>query len=66
MKPRVFITRRLPQKALGLILSECDAEIWQDELPPPRDPLMNKVRDLDGLLTLITDKILGLILGQRY
>jgi len=57
MKPRVFITRMLPQKALDLILSVCDAEIWQDELPPPRDLLMNKVRDLDGLLSLLTDKI---------
>ncbi|MBI5033995.1 MAG: D-glycerate dehydrogenase [Chloroflexi bacterium] len=57
MKPKVFVTRMLPQKALDLILPVCDAEIWQEELPPPRDLLLSKVRDLDGLLSLLTDKI---------
>jgi glyoxylate reductase len=57
MKPKVFITRMLPQPALDLILPACDAEVWQDELPPPRELLLDKVRDLDGLLTLLTDKI---------
>ncbi len=54
---QVFITRRLPQPALDKILPECDAEVWQDELPPPRDVLLEKARDADGLLTLLTDKI---------
>ncbi len=51
MKPKVFITRKLPQPALDLILPACDAEMWQDELPPPREVLLSKVRDLDGLLS---------------
>ena len=57
MKPKVFITRLLPQQALDMILPACDAEVWQDELPPPRDLLMGRVRDLDGLLSLLTDKV---------
>lgn len=57
MKPKVFITRMLPQKALDLILPACDAEVWQDELPPPRELLLQKARDLDGLLSLLTDKV---------
>lgn len=57
MKPQVFISRMLPQQALDMILPICDAEVWQDELPPPRDVLLSKVRDLDGLLTLLTDKV---------
>ena len=57
MKPKVFITRELPPQALNRILPVCDTEVWQDELPPPRDLLMSKVRDLDGLLSLLTDKI---------
>jgi len=28
-----------------------------DELPPPRDVLLNKVKDIDGLLSLLTDKV---------
>lgn len=57
MKPRVFITRMLPQPALGRILPVCETEVWQDELPPPREVLLSKVRDVDGLLSLLTDKI---------
>ena len=57
MKPKVFVSRILPQPALDMILPICDAEVWQEELPPPRDVLLSKVRDLDGLLTLLTDKV---------
>jgi glyoxylate reductase len=57
VKPKVFITRILPQPALDLILPACDAEVWQDELPPPLDVLLSKAHDLDGLLSLLTDKI---------
>lgn len=57
MRPNVFITRALPQPALDLILPHCDAEIWRDELPPPRAVLLDKARACAGLLTLLTDKI---------
>lgn len=57
MRPKVFITRQLPQPALDLILPECEIEMWTDELPPPRSVLLDKVRDVDGLLSLLTDKI---------
>lgn len=57
MKPKVFITRMLPQQALDLILPACEAEVWQDELPPPREVLMNQVHDVDGLVALLTDKV---------
>lgn len=57
MRPKVFITRRLPQPALDLILPECETEVWSEELPPPRSVLMDKVRDVDGLLSLVTDQI---------
>jgi hypothetical protein len=53
---------QLPHQALDMILPACDTEVWQDVLPPPRDLLLNMVRDLDSLLSLFTDKILGLIL----
>lgn len=39
------------------MLDACDAEVWQDELPPPREILLEKIRDKVGLLSLLTDKI---------
>jgi len=57
MQPKVFITRTLPQPALDLILPVCDAHVWRDELPPPREVLLEHARECEGLLTLLTDKI---------
>lgn len=64
MKPRVFITRMLPQPALDRILPVCETEVWQDELPPPREVLLSKVRNVDGLLSLLTDKIDAMLMDN--
>ena len=56
-KPSVFVTRLIPKEGLDLIRRACEAEIWTDELPPPRPVLLEKVRGVDGLLTLLTDRI---------
>jgi len=56
-KPRVFVTRIIPEGGLKLVREACDAEIWEDELPPPREVLLEKVRGVDGLLPLLTDTI---------
>lgn len=57
MKPKVFVSRIIPDEGLALVLDTCDAEVWQDELPPPREILLEKIRDKVGLLSLLTDKI---------
>lgn len=57
MKPVVFITRRIPDQGLSLILEQCQAEVWPEETPPPREVLLEKVRQCDGLLSLLTDRI---------
>ena len=56
-KPKVYITRRIAQPALDMIASEADMEMWPEELPPPYELLLDKVRNVDGLLPLLTDKI---------
>lgn len=56
-RPRVFVTRRIPESGLSRVLAACDTEVWPDRLPPPADVLREKVRDCDGLLSLLTDKI---------
>lgn len=58
-KPRVYVTRRIAQEALDMIGQVARMEIWPGELPPPCEVLLEKVRDVDGLLTLLTDKIDG-------
>jgi glyoxylate reductase len=56
-KPKVFVSRLMAQEALDLIARFSDAEVWQDELPPPHAVLLEKAREADGLLTLLTDRV---------
>ena len=56
-RPRVFVSRRIPEDGLRPILADCDATIWPDELPPPRAELLRHVEGCDGILTLLTDRV---------
>ena len=61
-KPRVYVTRVLPSAGLDLIIESCDARVWPEELPPPRDVILRETRDADGLVSLLTDRIDGELL----
>lgn len=56
-KPRVFVTRRIPAKGLDRIMAECDAEVWPEQLPPPYELIREKIRECEGLVSLLTDRI---------
>jgi glyoxylate reductase len=56
-RPKVFVTRIIPDDGLRPITDATEATIWQDELPPPRDALLRSVQGVDGVLTLLTDKV---------
>ncbi|MDN5302113.1 MAG: glyoxylate reductase [Thermoanaerobacteraceae bacterium] len=57
MKPKVYVTRIIPEKGLEILREAADVKVWQDELPPPREVLLKEVEDVDGLVSLLTDKI---------
>lgn len=57
MKQKVYVTRHLPEAALNELVQGCDVEIWDHETPPPYDLIVEKVRDKEGLLCLLTDRI---------
>ncbi len=57
MKPKVYITRLLPKDAMDRIHLNCDAKVWEGELPPRRDALLENVADVEGLVSLLTDKV---------
>ncbi len=56
-RPRVFVARRIPDEGLSAVVAACDADVWPDELPPPRDELLRRVAGCDGILTLLTDRV---------
>ncbi len=57
MKPKVFVTRIIPKEGLEMLREVADVKVWEDELPPPRDILLKEAEDVDGLVSLLTDKI---------
>jgi glyoxylate reductase len=57
VKPKVFVSRVLPEAGLSKIKEHTDAEVWADPLPPPYAVLRQKVAGCDGLVSLLTDKI---------
>ncbi|HLV01598.1 MAG TPA: D-glycerate dehydrogenase [Acidobacteriota bacterium] len=49
MKPRVFVSRPIPETALSILEKECSVEMWHSSTVPP--PISEKIRNVDGLLT---------------
>ena len=56
-KPKVFVTRAIPEEGFEIIRDFCDVDLWPDELPPTREELLQHVRGVDGLLCLLTDRV---------
>lgn len=56
-KPKIFVTRLIPQAGLDQLAPHVEMEVWPGELPPPYETLLEKVRGLDALLCLLTDRI---------
>ena len=56
-RPRVFMARVIPDEGLEPVREACDVDLWTDELPPPRDELLRRVAGVDGLLSLLTDRV---------
>lgn len=57
MKPKVYVTRLIPEEAVKELGENADCRIWEGELPVPRDVLLREVKAVDALLSLLTDKI---------
>lgn len=56
-KQKVFVSRIIAREALDKIAGTAEMEVWQEGLPPPYEILLEKAREADGLLTLLTDRM---------
>jgi glyoxylate reductase len=57
MKPKVYVTREVPEVGLEKVQKACDAEVWEGALPVPRELLLEKVTEVEGLYCLLTDRV---------
>ncbi|MGQ4834246.1 MAG: glyoxylate reductase [Candidatus Asgardarchaeia archaeon] len=56
-KPKVFISREIPKKAINMIANVYDVVIWKKMQPPSPDEYKERVKDADALVSLLSDKI---------
>ena len=56
-RPRVIVTRRLPDEVEGRLADLFDAEFNPDDTQRPPDALRDAIRTADGLLVTVTDAI---------
>ena len=56
-KSSVFVTREIPEPGLQMVEDYCEATVWRDPLPPPRELVLKEARNRDGILSLLTTPI---------
>ncbi|MGJ9384216.1 2-hydroxyacid dehydrogenase [Salipaludibacillus sp. CF4.18] len=57
-KPKIYITRKLPKEIINNLEEYFIISMWQEEdVPVPRDVLLENVKDIDGLFCLLTEDI---------
>lgn len=56
-KPKVYSTHQLFEPARNILDANCDMQYWTDSERPPRDEVLRRVKDKEGLVCLLTEKI---------
>jgi glyoxylate reductase len=56
-RPKVFATHQLFDEARQILDVACDVEYWANDDRPPRDEVLRRVRDKEGLVCLLTEKV---------
>jgi glyoxylate reductase len=56
-RPRVLVTRGIPEPGLDLLRPHCDVSVNPHDRPVTRDELLASVRDCDGLVAMLADRI---------
>ncbi len=56
-KPKVFVTRIIPEGGLKVIREHCDVDLWVEDLPPSYEMLLERSQNCDGVVSLLTDRI---------
>ena len=57
MTPRVFVTRRVPERVRDELERSFALDVHDEELPPPREELLSRAAGCDGLVTMLTDRV---------
>ena len=56
-KPKVFATHSLFDAARQILQESCEVEYWAEPERPPREEVLPRVKDKEGLVCLLTEKV---------
>lgn len=56
-KPKVYVTRELPERGLRIIKERFDTDVWLGYAAPPKKVIVEKAAEVDALATLLSDRI---------
>ncbi|MGE5138705.1 MAG: 2-hydroxyacid dehydrogenase [Rudaea sp.] len=57
MKPKVLVTRIIPDEGLNLVREKTEMDLWEGDLPPPHEVLLERLKDKQGVVSLLTDRM---------
>jgi glyoxylate reductase len=57
IKPKVYVTRMIPEAGVDLLRGTCDIEVNPEDRPLTRQELLENVKGRQGVIGLLTDKI---------
>ena len=63
-RPRVLLTRRIPRSILERLEADVDVDLYEGTGAMTADELRVRVRDKDGLVSVLTDKVTRELLGE--
>ncbi|AWR97054.1 D-glycerate dehydrogenase [Acidianus sulfidivorans JP7] len=53
----VLVTKRLPGNWIDYLSKYCNITLWDKEYPPPKEWIINNIKDKEGILVTLTEKI---------
>ncbi|MGB2676102.1 MAG: D-glycerate dehydrogenase [Candidatus Acidiferrum sp.] len=56
-KPRVYCSHELFEEARKILDATCEVEYWMQAERPPREEVLRRVKDKEGLVCLLTEKV---------
>ena len=56
-KPRVYCSHELFEEARKILDATCEVEYWTQAERPPREEVLRRVKDKEGLVCLLTEKV---------
>ncbi len=57
-RPKVYVTRKVPEQALEILRSVAEVSVWdREDVPPPRQVILRELAQADGVFSLLTDRL---------